>query len=89
MVISGSKTFTRILRQKRVKNGQYCFYDMVHIIWIIPLRVYIFFSNFNRSILFDFNVVDTSHRKNLVGLDFQSFDMSRLDEIERRRIFPF
>ena len=48
---------------------------------------YLFFFNFNMSILF--YVFQASHHKNLVGLDFESFDMSRLDEIEREWIFPF
>jgi len=30
-----------------------------------------------------FYVFQASHHKNLVGLDFESFDMSRLDEIKR------
>ena len=52
-------------------------------IWIS----YLFFFNFNMSILF--YVFEASRHKNLVGLDFESFDMSRLDEIEREWIFPF
>ena len=60
-------------------------YDMVNIIWFLCL----FFFNFNMSISVILMYFKTSHHMNLVGLDFESFDMSKLDEIEREWIFPF
>ena len=60
-------------------------YDMVNIIWFLCH----FLFNFSMSISFILMYFKTSHHMNLVGLDLESFDMSKLDEIEREWIFPF
>ena len=54
-------------------------YDIAYIIWFLCL----FLFNFNMSISLILMYFKTSHHMNLVGLDLESFDMSKLDEIER------